>query len=264
MEQNLTKLICKAVDPEYILLFGTRAGGTPHSNLGAYDILVVTSGKPKYDWVDIKSFFRLKTVDKHTLISNINIYIHDITYIKTNPHIFFCLAHSEGQLLYCREQSIFHKYPIPHDYQLVYHTSANYYANSFNIGDNFLKDSKRYISENNLSHAAFWMKQAMVMFLRTLFLVYHGYDIECSNVDLLYNRLKTISTDLTMLLNSNHTKVKCILSRVDYYQTEALLNSNFTTSVDILSIDVEIIEKMKNIIQEICYRRLELYKSRIK
>ena len=38
-------------DPEYILLFGNLAGGTPHSDAAAYDLLVVVRDTPEYDWI---------------------------------------------------------------------------------------------------------------------------------------------------------------------------------------------------------------------
>ena len=104
----------------------------------------------------------------------------------------------------------------------------------------------------------------MVMFYRTLFAVYHGYDIEYSKVDLLHRRLKTISIDLTILFNPDHTKEENTLISIDYFQTDALLNPNFETSVNELSIHIEKIDKMKNIVQNLCFHRLELYKSRVK
>ena len=38
-------------DPEYVLLFGKLAGGTPHSDAVAYDLLIVVRETPEYDWV---------------------------------------------------------------------------------------------------------------------------------------------------------------------------------------------------------------------
>lgn len=36
-------------DPEYVLLFGKLAGGTPHSDAVAYDLLIVVRETPEYD-----------------------------------------------------------------------------------------------------------------------------------------------------------------------------------------------------------------------
>ena len=38
-------------DPEYVLLFGKLAGGTPHSDAVAYDLLMVVRETPEYDWI---------------------------------------------------------------------------------------------------------------------------------------------------------------------------------------------------------------------
>ena len=46
-------------DPEYVLLFGKLAGGTPHSDAVAYDLLIVVRETPEYDWIRAKRILRL-------------------------------------------------------------------------------------------------------------------------------------------------------------------------------------------------------------
>lgn len=47
-------------DPEYILLFGKLAGGTPHSDPAAYDLLMVVRETPRFNWFQAKRILRYK------------------------------------------------------------------------------------------------------------------------------------------------------------------------------------------------------------
>jgi len=41
-------------DPEYILLFGSLAGGTPHNDATAYDLLMAVRNEPDYKWTHVE------------------------------------------------------------------------------------------------------------------------------------------------------------------------------------------------------------------
>lgn len=43
---RMAEVLRESFDPEYILLFGSLCGGTPHSDVTAYDLLVVTREEP--------------------------------------------------------------------------------------------------------------------------------------------------------------------------------------------------------------------------
>ena len=62
-------------DPEYILLFGNLAGGTPHSDAVAYDLLMVVRETPEYDWIRAKRILRYRMPVKHRDIAYINLYL---------------------------------------------------------------------------------------------------------------------------------------------------------------------------------------------
>ncbi len=46
---HMTELLREILDPAYILLFGSSANGTPHSDVIGYDLLIATHTPPVYD-----------------------------------------------------------------------------------------------------------------------------------------------------------------------------------------------------------------------
>ena len=75
-------------DPEYILLFGNLAGGTPHSDAVAYDLLMVVRETPEYDWIRAKRILRYRMPVKHRDIAYINLYIMTLNYVESNKTPF--------------------------------------------------------------------------------------------------------------------------------------------------------------------------------
>ena len=57
---RIAETLRELLDPEYILLFGKLADGTPHSDILAYDLLVVTDGPTHYSWYDAKRYLKMK------------------------------------------------------------------------------------------------------------------------------------------------------------------------------------------------------------
>ena len=62
-------------DPEYVLLFGKLAGGTPHSDAVAYDLLMVVRETPEYDWIRAKRILRYRMPYRYRKVTYINPYI---------------------------------------------------------------------------------------------------------------------------------------------------------------------------------------------
>lgn len=103
-------------DPEYILLFGKLAGGTPHSDALAYDLLMVVRETPEYDWMQAKRILRYKVPYRKRDITYINLYIVPLSYVEMNRTPLLYFAHAEGELLYCRESHHFRRPKHPIDF----------------------------------------------------------------------------------------------------------------------------------------------------
>ncbi|MDE6857687.1 MAG: nucleotidyltransferase domain-containing protein, partial [Alistipes sp.] len=91
------------LDPEYILLFGSLAGGKPHSEAVSYDLLVVVRDIPAYDWWQAKHDLRCKLPFAFRRIPYINIYVVRLSDAEMRQTPFLYFAHRDGALLYCRD-----------------------------------------------------------------------------------------------------------------------------------------------------------------
>ena len=98
-EQIVQTLLDGYFDPEYILLFGKLAGGTPHSDAVAYDLLMVVRETPEYDWLQTKRILRYKMPYRLRKITYINLYILPLSYVESNRTPFLYFARAEGELL---------------------------------------------------------------------------------------------------------------------------------------------------------------------
>lgn len=57
---RMTELLQEILDPAYILLFGSPADGTPHSDVIGYDLLIATHTPPAYDWLAARRYLKMK------------------------------------------------------------------------------------------------------------------------------------------------------------------------------------------------------------
>lgn len=69
VEQIVGHLTNGIFDPEYILLFGKLVGGTRFSDPMAYDLLIVVSETPSYDWIQAKRYLRYQMPLRHREIT---------------------------------------------------------------------------------------------------------------------------------------------------------------------------------------------------
>ncbi len=73
---RIAETLRELLDPEYILLFGKLANGTPHSDILAYDLLVITDGPAHYSWYDAKRYLKMKLPYIGHGAPYINLYIY--------------------------------------------------------------------------------------------------------------------------------------------------------------------------------------------
>ena len=57
---RIAQCLSELLDPAYILLFGSMAGGTPHSDALSYDLLIATHDTPQYNWLDVRRYLKMK------------------------------------------------------------------------------------------------------------------------------------------------------------------------------------------------------------
>ena len=93
---RIAETLRELLDPEYILLFGKLADGTPHSDILAYDLLVVTDGPTHYSWYDAKRYLKMKLPYIGHGAPYINLYIYTRQYLDANNTSFFYFVTQGG------------------------------------------------------------------------------------------------------------------------------------------------------------------------
>lgn len=259
---RIADLLRHAFKPECIILFGSLAGGTPHSDIVAYDILVVTSEEPYYGWEEGKRYLKLKMPTKHREIAYINLYVHSRKFIDQYPSPIFYFAKLEGVVLYHHKQIQLNK-PKACNFQLLHGEVFRYFDTFFNLGEQFLNDANNYINRHDFRQGAFLMAQAVLLFYRTLFFVYHRFETDCADLELLHDRLRTVSVDLMLLFDSGHATYISTLPRLGPALVEARFSQTFSVTGKQLEDDYNRVDKMRKIVEEVCQKRLELYKSKV-
>ena len=191
--------------PEYILLFGKLAGGTPHSDAAAYDLLVVVRDTPEYDWIQAKRILRCKMPPRLRKIAYINLYILPLNCVESNRTPFLYFAHSEGELLYCSDHCRFRRPKRPIDFAKAY-ADARFHFDTFRtLGGDLLEQAQNALVEGrNVRLAAQFTAQAAVYFYHTLYWVYHAQEFDIHDPVVMHDRMRTLSTKLMLVFDDNH------------------------------------------------------------
>lgn len=193
--------------PEYILLFGKLAGGTPHSDAAAYDLLVVVRDTPEYDWIQAKRILRCKMPPRLRKIAYINLYILPLNCVESNRTPFLYFAHSEGELLYCSDHCRFRRPKHPIDFAKAYADSRFHFDTFRTLGGDLLEQAQNALAEGrNVRLVAQFTAQAAVYFYHTLYRVYHGREFDIHDPVVMHDRMRTLSTELMLVFDDNHMK----------------------------------------------------------
>ena len=237
-------------DPEYILLFGNLAGGTPHSDAVAYDLLMVVRETPEYDWIRAKRILRYRMPVKHRDIAYINLYIMTLNYVESNKTPFLYFAHSEGELLYCS------------DFAKAYADAKLHYDTFRMLGNELIEQAREALSESrNIRLAALFSAQAAVYFYHTLYYVYHGQEFDSHDPVVMHDRMRTLSTKLMLTFDDTNIERIFTLPCLKKFLVKARYDLGFDIAPQELEMHLQRVEKMGDIIENYAGLRLELYKE---
>ncbi|MBQ4279307.1 MAG: HEPN domain-containing protein [Rikenellaceae bacterium] len=259
---RITNVLREGFAPEYILLFGSLAGGTPHSDVTAYDLLLVVREQPSYGWPSVKRYLKYKLPFKRRNIPYVNIYIHTLGFIQSHPVPFLWLAQAEGDLLYCNDRYNFRRPRKSCDFRQAY-CDANFRLDTFlDLGDRFLGQADGALTENDIRVAAFCTAQAAVLFYHVLFFVFHGFDTDTHDMVLMHDRLRTLSGELMLLLDSDSSHYNDTLPCLNQFLIKARYEPDFTVNPRELEQHIDRVTQMREIVGKVCKQRIALYKDR--
>lgn len=259
----MAEVLRESFDPEYILLFGSLCGGTPHSDVTAYDLLVVTREEPHYGWPSAKRYLKYEIPPKRREIPYANVYLHTEKFVLSQFSPCLWLARTEGELLYCSDKYAFRRPRKPLDYLKAYCEAGRHFATFWEQGDRYLGRANEAFTLGDHRQAAFFMAQAAQLFYRTLFFVYHRFETDYENLELLHDMLRTLSAELMLLFDTDHRNGNNTIPRLNTFLNKARYDANFCATPQELEAHLDRIEKMKTIIERVCMQRIELYRSRI-
>lgn len=249
-------------DPEYILLFGKLAGGTPHSDATAYDLLMVVRETPEYDWIRAKRILRYRMPPRHRKVSYINPYILPLSRAESNRTPFLYFAHSEGELLYCSDHYHFRRPKHPINFAKAY-ADAKFHFDTFRmLGNKLIEQAQEaFVESRNMRLAAQFTAQAIVYFYHTLYYVYHGMEFDIHDPVVMHDRMRTLSTKLMLVFDDNHIENIFTLPCLKQVLLKTPYSAGFCMAPQELEMHMDRVQKAAEIIENHCGLRLELYKE---
>lgn len=251
------------LDPEYILLFGTLVGGTPHSDATAYDLLVVVRESPKYDWIRAKRILRCRMPVRQREITYINLYIMTLKEVESHSTPFLYFAHSEGDLLYCRDHYHFRRPKHPVNFPRVYADAKLHFDAFGTLAKELTELAQEALGKRrNRRLAALLSAQAVVCYYHTLYYVYHGQRFESHDPMIMHDRMRTLSTQLMIAFDDNHLENTLTMPYLKQVFRKAHYDVDFEIPRAAVEMQLDCVVKLGEIIENRCGERLELYKER--
>ena len=249
-------------DPEYVLLFGKLAGGTPHSDAVAYDLLMVVRETPEYDWIRAKRILRYRMPYRYRKVSYINPYILPLNYVESHRTPFLYFAHAEGELLHCSDHYRFRRPKHPIDFAKAY-ADAKFHFDTFRtLGNDLLEQAQdAFAGGRNVRLAAQFSAQAIVYFYHTLYYVYHGMEFDIHDPVVMHDRMRTLSTKLMLVFDDNHIENIFTLPWLKQILMKTPYSAEFYMAPQELEMHMGRVQKAAEIIENYCGLRLELYKE---
>lgn len=249
-------------EPEYILLFGKLAGGTPHSDALAYDIMIVVREPAKYDWVQAKRILRYLMPCNRRKITYINLYIVPKVCVESTPTPFIYFAHAQGHVLYCSDRCSFRRPRRSPDLARAFAAAKTHYDTFRTIGNDLLELARDMLDKGrNIRLAALFTAQALVYFYHTLYYVYHGLEFDIHDPVVMHDRMRTLSTRLMLTFDSGHIDNILTLPRMKDVLMKWTYSVDFTMSEPELEQHLERVCHAAGIIEQCTEKRLGLYKE---
>lgn len=248
--------------PEYILLFGSLAGGTRHSDATAYDLLIAVRETPEFDWMQTKRRLRYKMPFQQRKITYINLYIIPLSYIDSHNTPFLYFARKEGELLYCSERYHFRRPKYKPDFAKAY-ADARFHFDTFRtLGFELLEQANHELTETrNMRLAGMFVAQAAVYFYHTLYYVYHQMEFDSHDPLIMHERMRTLSTRLMLIYDDDNIRSVQTLASLKHYLLKSPYDKDFDVSPRDMAVHIERTTKAAEIIESCCGLRLELYQE---
>lgn len=196
--QNILNILQKLMHYDRAILYGLYAGGRMRSELGGYEILLITCGIPEKEGWMLE--LQLKEFYKYEIREESNIHIEtacnkDINDTGTK-NWFYTNARNEGVIVYdnTRAQPVFNHPGFR--YSAAYKETKQRFDYFFGIGSDFLNEAVRLWSEEKSQMASIQLSYAALFLLRAEEMEYYGNQISTTDLQVLFRRCRHFSREL--------------------------------------------------------------------
>lgn len=259
---HIAEVLCELLDPEYILLFGRMAGGTPHSDTLAYDLLVITADPPRHNWYEAKRYLKMKIPSIGHGAPYMNIYIHTLHDVESKYAPFIYLARREGIVLYSSHRRKYTRPKGSFDFGRAASEASRYASAFLPQADRLVVYAARGLAGDHLRESSFATAQAAVYYYRTLYYVYHGIEAETCDVRQLHHRQFTLSGELSLLFGADEFRSHRTLPCVNGYLLKAQYDPHFFVDPGELTEHLDRVRRLGAVAAACCRRRIALYEAR--
>lgn len=261
---KICECLCEVLKPNYVLFFGKLAGKTAHSETNTYDMLFIVDKDCSYTWYDAKRYLKIMLPKVGHGAPYVNIYIQTQHDVESNFVPFFYLARREGIVIYKNCNQKFHRPRIEFDFGHWAVATKKYAISFLTLADRLVEYADKTIGWDNNRVPAFCLAQATVYYYRTLFYVYHGFDIDIEDVEMLHQRLRTISGEIMLLFEPDLARPRSSLRSLKRYLEQGRYDLYFSVETEELQTHYERIKTMGEAIYRICDKRIQFYEKRAK
>lgn len=259
---RIAECLRELLDPAYILLFGALAGGTPHSDTFTYDLFVIVDGKTPYNWYDAKRYLKIKMPNVGHGAPYVNIYVYTQHDVEANFTPFIYLTRREGVVLYRNSGQKFKRPRNSFDFGHAAAVAKKYSAVFLSLGDQLLDYAEKTLDWEKVRLSAFAMAQATVYYYRTLFYVYHGFEADSFDVEILQHRLRTLSGELMLLFESDSYNPIYTLPCLKRFLVKARYDPDFFIYPHELQQHFDRVKHFGAVANRLCQQRIALYEQR--
>ena len=147
-------------------------------------------------------------------------------------------------MLYCSDHCHFRRPKHPINFAAAY-ADAKFHFDTFRmLGNELIEQAQDAFSESrNMRLAALFMAQAAVYFYHTLYYVYHGLEFDIHDPVVMHERMRTLSTQLMLVLDDNHIENIFTLPRLKSFLVKARYDIGFDVAPQELEMHLQRVEK---------------------
>ncbi|KHO03369.1 HEPN domain-containing protein [Rickettsia felis] len=168
---------------------------------------------------------------------------------------FYTDIKKEGILLYdSKEFTLSEAKELP--WSEMKEIAKDYYEEWFDFGAGFLIDSKNNLERKSLRHSAFYLHQATASFYSSILLVFSNYKPKLHDIKKLGSRAANYNSELLQVFPIVTPEQKECFKLLQKAYVDARYDKNYKITKEQLLYLIERVEKLKEITERICLKRI--------